>query len=264
MGTSEGSIQQELAEMKQRLAEMQSLIALPEVQVALDSLRKSQQEHLNLSTQSHPRGETRSQPPRHGDDEGTPHVHVDKGKKKMDDQEARKEDEEGGQPRAHQRKNKEGGLVPDFHQEDEANSNPSLSLLHNLTPSSFEDTHDYSPNYSSSIKIPIHSKSHTISKKRDYPKSSTYERSRRLHKEKRPRKAKTFKAGDKDTKFDSYNGRRDESKALAFIRQFEVAFANGHFSEESKIRHVGMYLKDTASNWWLTKILEGTQAKTWT
>ena len=39
-------------------------------------------------------------------------------------------------------------------------------------------------------------------------------------KKNKKRKKKTFKSGDKDMKFDSYNGRRDNDKALVFIRQF--------------------------------------------
>ncbi|MCO5554388.1 hypothetical protein L7F22_007918 [Adiantum nelumboides] len=42
-----------------------------------------------------------------------------------------------------------------------------------------------------------------------------------IHKKKHQKK-KTFKAGDKDVKFEAYNGRRNNDKALAFIRQFEV------------------------------------------
>ena len=64
-------------------------------------------------------------------------------------------------------------------------------------------------------------------------------------------------------KFDSYNGRRDNDKALAFIRQFEVAFAEGNFTEKSKLRHVSMYLKGTASSWWLTQILESRKPHNW-
>ncbi|MCO5615152.1 hypothetical protein L7F22_069441 [Adiantum nelumboides] len=55
---------------------------------------------------------------------------------------------------------------------------------------------------------------------------------------KKHHKQKSFKSGDKDVKFNSYNGRRDNDKALAFIRQFEVAFAEGNFKERSKLRHV--------------------------
>ncbi|MCO5582254.1 hypothetical protein L7F22_036146 [Adiantum nelumboides] len=44
---------------------------------------------------------------------------------------------------------------------------------------------------------------------------------------------------------------------------FEVAFAEGNFSEHSKLRHVGMHLKETASSWWLTTILEGRKPKSW-
>ncbi|MCO5553102.1 hypothetical protein L7F22_006623 [Adiantum nelumboides] len=80
---------------------------------------------------------------------------------------------------------------------------------------------------------------------------------------KKHHKQKSFKSGDKDVKFDSYNGRRDNDKALAFIRQFEVAFAEGNFKERSKLRHVSMYLKGTASSWWLTMILENRKPQDW-
>ena len=36
------------------------------------------------------------------------------------------------------------------------------------------------------------------------------------------------------------------------------------FTEISKLKHVEMYLTDTAENWWLAKILEHSDAKTWT
>ncbi|MCO5604623.1 hypothetical protein L7F22_058792 [Adiantum nelumboides] len=88
------------------------------------------------------------------------------------------------------------------------------------------------------------------------------DKSKHIHKKKHQKK-KTFKAGEKDVKFEAYNGRRNNDKALAFIRQFEVAFAEGNFKERSKLRHVGMYLKGTASSWWLTQILEGKKPKDW-
>ncbi|MCO5586247.1 hypothetical protein L7F22_040186 [Adiantum nelumboides] len=87
------------------------------------------------------------------------------------------------------------------------------------------------------------------------------DKSKHIHK--KHQKKKTFKAGDKDVKFEAYNGRRNNDKALAFIRQFEVAFAEGNFKERSKLHHVGMYLKGTASSWWLTQILEGKKPKDW-
>ncbi|MCO5553718.1 hypothetical protein L7F22_007244 [Adiantum nelumboides] len=88
------------------------------------------------------------------------------------------------------------------------------------------------------------------------------DKSNSIHKKKHQKK-KTFKAGDKDVKFEAYNGRRNNDKALAFIRQFEIAFAEGNFKERSKLRHVSMYLKGTASSWWLTQILEGKKPKDW-
>ncbi|MCO5599663.1 hypothetical protein L7F22_053768 [Adiantum nelumboides] len=87
---------------------------------------------------------------------------------------------------------------------------------------------------------------------------------KKKHHKKNSRKQKTFKSGDKDVKFDSLNGRRDNDKALAFIRRFEVAFAEGNFKETSKLRHVGMYLKGTTSSWWLTQILENRKPQDWT
>ncbi|MCO5569121.1 hypothetical protein L7F22_022829 [Adiantum nelumboides] len=99
---------------------------------------------------------------------------------------------------------------------------------------------------SSEKKIPVHPDSQKIKKKSKH------------HKKKR-----TFKSGDKDVKFEYYNGKRVISKALTFVRQFEVAFAEGNFSEHSKLRHVGMHLKETASSWWLTTILEGRKPKSW-
>ena len=77
------------------------------------------------------------------------------------------------------------------------------------------------------------------------------------------RKQRIFKAGDKDIKFETFNGKRNITKALSFIRQFDVAFVQEDFTEKSKLRHVGMYLKGMASDWWLTKILEKEQARTW-
>ncbi|MCO5576486.1 hypothetical protein L7F22_030296 [Adiantum nelumboides] len=88
------------------------------------------------------------------------------------------------------------------------------------------------------------------------------DKSKSIHKKKHQKK-KAFKAGDKDVKFEAYNERRNNDKALAFIRQFEVAFAEGNFKERSKLRHVGMYLKGMASSWWLTQILEGKKPKDW-
>ena len=64
-------------------------------------------------------------------------------------------------------------------------------------------------------------------------------------------------------KFKSYDGKRDITKALNFIRQFEVAFVHERFTKKSKLQHVGMYLTDTANDWWLARILERTDARTW-
>ncbi|MCO5582874.1 hypothetical protein L7F22_036775 [Adiantum nelumboides] len=86
---------------------------------------------------------------------------------------------------------------------------------------------------------------------------------KKKHHKKNSHKQKTFKSGDKDVKFDSFNGRRGNDKALAFIRQFEVAFAEGNFKEKSKLRHVGMYLKGTTNSWWLTQILENRKPQGW-
>ncbi|MCO5572304.1 hypothetical protein L7F22_026057 [Adiantum nelumboides] len=80
---------------------------------------------------------------------------------------------------------------------------------------------------------------------------------------KKHHKQKSFKSGDKDVKFDSYNGRWDNDKALAFIRQFEVAFVEGNFKERSKLCYVSMYLEGTASSWWLTMILENRKPQDW-
>lgn len=82
--------------------------------------------------------------------------------------------------------------------------------------------------------------------------------------ERSSRGKRTFKAGDKDIKFETYNSKRNIDGALSFIRQFDVTFAEEDFKEKSKLRHVGMYLKGMASDWWLTKILEGKKPKSWT
>ncbi|MCO5594657.1 hypothetical protein L7F22_048690 [Adiantum nelumboides] len=66
---------------------------------------------------------------------------------------------------------------------------------------------------------------------------------KKKHHKKNSHKLKTSKSGDKDVKFEFFNGRRDNDKDLAFIRQFEVAFAEGNLKKKSKLRHVCMYLK---------------------
>lgn len=55
----------------------------------------------------------------------------------------------------------------------------------------------------------------------------------------------------------------ESNKVLAFIRQFKVAFLDGDFTGKSKLRHVSMYLKDTASDWWISLVLEGQKPRTW-
>ncbi|MCO5570061.1 hypothetical protein L7F22_023775 [Adiantum nelumboides] len=67
---------------------------------------------------------------------------------------------------------------------------------------------------------------------------------KKKHHKKNSHKHKTFKLGDKDVKFDSFNGRCNNNKALAFICQFEVAFAEGNFKEKSKLRHVEIEEED--------------------
>ncbi|MCO5577958.1 hypothetical protein L7F22_031795 [Adiantum nelumboides] len=115
--------------------------------------------------------------------------------------------------------------------------------------------------YSSDSSSSSNPRSRSKKTKRNQPKKSHHSSKKRRHRH--ARKKKTFKARDKDIKFEVYNGKRVTNKALAFIRQFEVAFAEGHFSERSKLRHVSMYLKDTASDWWLTLILEKNHPRTW-
>ncbi|MCO5598180.1 hypothetical protein L7F22_052272 [Adiantum nelumboides] len=130
---------------------------------------------------------------------------------------------------------------------------PELSSPSYSPPTSFSYSSD-----SSSSSNPRRRRKST---KRNQPKKSHHSSKKRRYRH--ARKKKTFKAGDKDIKFEIYNGKRVTNKALAFIRQFEVAFAEGHFSERSKLRHVSMYLKDTASDWWLTLILEKNHPRTW-
>ncbi|MCO5569029.1 hypothetical protein L7F22_022735 [Adiantum nelumboides] len=130
---------------------------------------------------------------------------------------------------------------------------PELSSPSYSPPTSFS----YSSDSSSSSNPRRRSKK----TKRNQPKKSHHSSKKRRHRH--ARKKKTFKAGDKDIKFKVYNGKRVTNKALVFIRQFEVAFVEGHFSERSKLRHVSMYLKDTASDWWLTLILEKNHPRTW-
>ncbi|MCO5608069.1 hypothetical protein L7F22_062274 [Adiantum nelumboides] len=152
-----------------------------------------------------------------------------------------------------------------------ADSNPSLSLHDNKEISISSPS--YSPDDSSSTHTTIskrskkHNEKPSSPKKNDTattgkPKLTAISKKSKIDM-KRSGSKQTFKSRYKDLKFDNYNGRRDVNKVLSFIRQFEAAFANGNFKEKSKLCHVGMYLKETASNWWLTKILEGTQAKTW-
>ncbi|MCO5561700.1 hypothetical protein L7F22_015323 [Adiantum nelumboides] len=109
----------------------------------------------------------------------------------------------------------------------------------------------YSPptsfSYSSDSSSSSNPRRRSKKTKRNQPKKSHHSSKKKRHRH--ARKKKTFKAGDKDIKFEVYNGKRVTNKALAFIRQFEVAFAESHFSERSKLRHVSMYLKDTASDW---------------
>ena len=128
----------------------------------------------------------------------------------------------------------------------------------------------YSPNFSSSPTSSPHREgrsrqpsrrhhSRRHARKRHRSPSSSSSSSR----ERSSKKQRIFKAGDKDIKFDTYNGKRDVNKALSFIRQFDVAFAEEDFTEKSKLRHVGMYLRKMACDWWLTKILEKKQPRTW-
>ena len=156
---------QELNTLKQQFAEMQSLLSIPEVRAVLESLREAQT-----------KAGAENQPPPAID---------------------RKEQEKGKAPmlaekdKSHSEKEKEAA--------DEAESNPSLSLLKGLEDQELS-SFNLSPN-TSRAEIPIHDKSKKISKKhhKDH------------HDKKKHKKTKTFKAGDKDIKFDPYNGRRDDS-----------------------------------------------------
>lgn len=73
-----------------------------------------------------------------------------------------------------------------------------------------------------------------------------------------------IQGGQQGHKVWNYNGKKNIDRALAFVRNFNVAFVEEDFTDKSKLWHVGMYLKGKASDWWLTKILEKKKAKTWT
>lgn len=64
-------------------------------------------------------------------------------------------------------------------------------------------------------------------------------------------------------KFENYHEEYDSIKALTFISQFEIAFHEEEFSKRSKLKHVGMYMKETVAHWWLAEKLCDNTITTW-
>ena len=90
-------------------------------------------------------------------------------------------------------------------------------------------------------------------------------RRKRTHKAwKRARKLQKFKEGGKNVTFLSFDGTYGHTdKVLNFIQQFDAAFGGESFTEESKLRHVAMYLQKSGRQWWASLRTKGKEPKTW-
>ena len=219
----------EFLSLKREVAELKAMLSIPAVKATLEGLNKQAEEKEQDHSNDFARQEGLQR---------TSEVH-------------------GDDPRA-----RAESLVRTYGTHHTSNPNYSPNFPSSPTPSPTWEGRSRRPNkYSSSrrhARSPIRH-SHGGRRRRS-PTTSSSSSPRRKRSSKKQR---TFKAGDKDIKFQTFNGRRNVTKALAFIRQFDVAFVQENFTEKSKLRHVGVYLRNMASDWWLTKILEKRQPRTW-
>ncbi|MCO5564737.1 hypothetical protein L7F22_018405 [Adiantum nelumboides] len=222
--------EEEIALLRKQMEEMQRALSHPEVQQLLHTLDKGK-EKKGLESGEIPQDSARKEP-------------------QIVEQSQREAQVGPSQKREKQNEDNQRPESPQF---------SFMKDLNNIVP---EQDMNLDPEREEAKNGEVQSKRRISDEEKSKKKILVDDKSKSIHKKKHQKK-KTFKAGDKDVKFEAYNGRRNNDKALAFIRQFEVAFAEGNFKERSKLRHVSMYLKGTASSWWLTQILEGKKPKDW-
>lgn len=70
-----------------------------------------------------------------------------------------------------------------------------------------------------------------------------------------------FKLSKKSVKFEAFYGKRDTEKALAFLKQCDVAVGGENVSEISNNRMVCMHLNDASNNWSLMMVMKGKEMK---
>ncbi|MCO5559656.1 hypothetical protein L7F22_013257 [Adiantum nelumboides] len=222
--------EEEIALLRKQMEEMQRALSHPEVQQLLHTLDKGK-EKQGLESGEIPQDSAKKEP-------------------QIVEQSQREAQVGLSQKREKQNEDKQR---PD---------SPQFSFMKDLDDIVPEQDMNLEPEREEAKNVEVQSKRRIYDEEKSKKRIPVDDKSKSIHKKKHQKK-KTFKAGDKDVKFEAYNGRRNNDKALAFIRQFEVAFAEGNFKERSKLRHVSMYLKGTASSWWLTQILEGKKPKDW-
>ncbi|MCO5577620.1 hypothetical protein L7F22_031451 [Adiantum nelumboides] len=222
--------EEETVLLRKQMEEMQRALSYPEVQQLLHTLDKGK-EKQGLESGEIPQDSTRKDP-------------------QIVEQSQREAQVGPSQKRV---KQNEGNQRPD---------SPQFSFMKDLDGIVPEQDMNLEPEREEAKNGEVQSKRRISDEDKSKKRILVDDKSKSIHKKKHQKK-KTFNFGDKDVKFEAYNGRQNNDKALAFIRQFEVAFAEGNFKERSKLRHVSMYLKGTASSWWLTQILEGKKPKDW-
>ncbi|MCO5577196.1 hypothetical protein L7F22_031020 [Adiantum nelumboides] len=99
---------------------------------------------------------------------------------------------------------------------------------------------------------------HFYANKKNFYKANQYD-----FLEDKSKKVREFKEGGQSIKFKTFSGYKDASKALSFIQQFDIAFAGGRYSEQSKIRRAASYFKGNARTWWSTLLLNKTAPVKW-
>ncbi|MCO5572892.1 hypothetical protein L7F22_026653 [Adiantum nelumboides] len=197
--------EEEIALLRKQMEEMQRALSHPEVQQLLHTLDKGK-EKKGLESGEIPQDSARKEP--------------------QIVEQSQREAQVG--PSQKREKQNEDNQRPE---------SPQFSFMKDLDDILPEQDMNLDPEREEAKNGEVQSKRRISDQEKSKKRIPVDDKSKSIHKKKHQKK-KTFKAGDKDVKFEAYNGRRNNDKALAFIRQFEVAFAEGNFKERSKLRHL--------------------------
>ncbi|MCO5573366.1 hypothetical protein L7F22_027135 [Adiantum nelumboides] len=177
--------EEEMALLRKQMQEMQRALSHPEVQQLLHTLDKGK-EKQGLESGEIPQDSARKEP-------------------QIVEQSQR---EAQVRPSQKREKQNEDNQRPD---------SPQFSFMKDLDDIVPEQDMNQEPEREEAKNGEVQSKRKISDKDKSKQRIPLDDKSKSIHKKKHQKK-KTFKAGDKDIKFEAYNGRRNNDKALAFTR----------------------------------------------